>query len=625
MYRCLAVLSFFALLLTSCNVIYSPNYKSNLACPQIEQQCKPVRWKGVPDDTSKSYRDNSEEYYVIEPVKQINTKDDEWQLSFFPNGKAAMTYSDKDEQKIMLVRMPRENRASIESGIGVPLDGSVGAVSVFNDSTIYFSGLENKIYAKNNDFENRKFRNITDTTNLINADKEYLAKTDIYEGHFNGLIVSDVKSLSGYFGLPVNCWKSQPAISKSGKILFFVAKIDDIRGTDIFFSYKKADNSWSKAVNCGNIVNTQCDELTPFVAGDSILYFASCGHETVGGYDIFKSTISPELYNAVKEERFDEIEGFADRFFSVPENLKAPLNTPADEMFPSCPDGNCDSLLYYASAQNNSGVNVIYKHGGFDIYLRKKVHKVKMIAGVAKEIKDNFDLNVLPDDTLIESPKIEIFNLQGTVYNKKNNERVPNSDIRVKETEFNTEVSHFKSDTDGEYSIPLPKNREFEVTAQSDTLFYDSYRIKVDAGDTCKTIRHDFKLPELILLRINFPYDVYDDPYRYTLDSNGVETNVTWENELDNLAQNILSSLDKIQKISLVGYTDDIGSADYNKQLGQHRVDFVIAELVKRNVPENILAGRSEGKRQLLQRFSDEDIKLYRKRLRRVEILKVLK
>jgi outer membrane protein OmpA-like peptidoglycan-associated protein len=126
-------------------------------------------------------------------------------------------------------------------------------------------------------------------------------------------------------------------------------------------------------------------------------------------------------------------------------------------------------------------------------------------------------------------------------------------------------------------------------------------------------------------MRINFPLDEYQNPYKYTLDSLGTETNRTWEEELHLLTTNILKSKAKIKKIILVGHTDDIASEEYNIQLGRRRVQFVISELIKLGVPQELLEGRSAGKNEPLTRLDNEDISIYRKRLRRVTLEKILK
>jgi outer membrane protein OmpA-like peptidoglycan-associated protein len=72
-----------------------------------------------------------------------------------------------------------------------------------------------------------------------------------------------------------------------------------------------------------------------------------------------------------------------------------------------------------------------------------------------------------------------------------------------------------------------------------------------------------------------------------------------------------------------VGHTDDVDTDESNQILGKQRVDFVIDKLVERGVPRNILEGRGEGEQQLLERRKGEPLDTWRKRCRRVELMKV--
>jgi outer membrane protein OmpA-like peptidoglycan-associated protein len=149
--------------------------------------------------------------------------------------------------------------------------------------------------------------------------------------------------------------------------------------------------------------------------------------------------------------------------------------------------------------------------------------------------------------------------------------------------------------------------------------------MRVEGTDTMTYVTKNVYVPEELTLRVNFPTDEYLNPYRYVLDSNGVETNMNWEASLDILADNIMKSKEYIEKIIFVGNTDDVGTDEYNKQLGQRRVDFIISELEKRGVPAKLLEGRSAGKKELLPQREGEDISMWRKRCRRVDLQKINK
>jgi len=109
-----------------------------------------------------------------------------------------------------------------------------------------------------------------------------------------------------------------------------------------------------------------------------------------------------------------------------------------------------------------------------------------------------------------------------------------------------------------------------------------------------------------------------------TLDSNGRETSQPWRSAIDLLAMNVRASGARLRRLILTGHTDDVDTDAANVELGRQRVDFVIDQLLQRGVPRGVLEGRSAGERELPARRPDESVEQWRKRARRVELVKVL-
>jgi OOP family OmpA-OmpF porin len=89
------------------------------------------------------------------------------------------------------------------------------------------------------------------------------------------------------------------------------------------------------------------------------------------------------------------------------------------------------------------------------------------------------------------------------------------------------------------------------------------------------------------------------------------------------LAENIRLDIQNLQKIILVGHTDDVGTNEYNIGLGSRRVNFVKSELIKRGVPGEIIETRTAGEGEPLGRRPGEELDMFRKRLRRVTVEKI--
>jgi len=77
--------------------------------------------------------------------------------------------------------------------------------------------------------------------------------------------------------------------SPSGDTLFFTSSRPKGKGgLDLYFSVRLPTGDWSIPTNLGETINTPFDENYPNLSPDGLtLYFASKGHNSMGGYDIF--------------------------------------------------------------------------------------------------------------------------------------------------------------------------------------------------------------------------------------------------------------------------------------------------------------------------------------------------
>ncbi|MDD5571181.1 MAG: hypothetical protein PHD97_08500 [Bacteroidales bacterium] len=105
-------------------------------------------------------------------------------------------------------------------------------------------------------------------------------------------------------------------ITDSNEIYYSSYGMEGNNKKDIYKVVKKKEGGWSVPENLGTIINTKYDEDYPFMLPDGkTLYFCSKGHNSMGGYDIFKS-----VYSKTNET------------WSEPENLDFAINTPYDDI-----------------------------------------------------------------------------------------------------------------------------------------------------------------------------------------------------------------------------------------------------------------------------------------------------
>lgn len=80
---------------------------------------------------------------------------------------------------------------------------------------------------------------------------------------------------------------AHPCISADGKRLFFSSdRPGGFGGKDIYYT-DWTGSGWGPPVNLGPEINTEGDELYPFLHEDGRLFFSSDGHLGLGGFDIF--------------------------------------------------------------------------------------------------------------------------------------------------------------------------------------------------------------------------------------------------------------------------------------------------------------------------------------------------
>ena len=146
-------------------------------------------------------------------------------------------------------------------------------------------------------------------------------------------------------GKPINStyWEGGACLSPDGKTLFFTSERKGGLGhSDIWMSKKINNKEWSKPENLGSPVNTPYDEVGLFMAPDGkTLFFASNGPNSMGSYDVFKTT-------------------FENGKWSEPVNLGYPINT---EFSDGPISMDATGRVAYISSDRPGGL------GGKDIYM----------------------------------------------------------------------------------------------------------------------------------------------------------------------------------------------------------------------------------------------------------------
>ncbi|MES2760687.1 MAG: hypothetical protein V4677_00715 [Bacteroidota bacterium] len=206
-------------------------------------------------------------------------------------------------------------------------------------------------------------------------------------------------------------WENNSSLSPDGKSLYFSSnRPGGLGGKDIYRSNLLPDGTWGAAKNMGDKINTPLDEDAPFIHYDGrLLLFCSQGHNSIGGYDIFKTYMSP-----------------VDSSWSAAENMGCPINTPGDE------------IHYVLSPSGDNGYYGLGKadgFGDFDIY--KVEPGITGIMPVVAVSKGRVTLDTMPVEAEI------------TV------------EVPARNTVFRTVKSNAKT---GAYRITLPVGEDYKIT-----------------------------------------------------------------------------------------------------------------------------------------------------------------
>jgi hypothetical protein len=539
--------------------IYPPTKQKALDCTVPQEECKPYRYSPGEFDYSKF------------EIKQVTGLPAEQicQISFSENN--------------VFITQVLQGKHLIYNAKQTAIDKFTLTGSVLSKGDYYglaTSAAGKLIYSQLPD----------ETTSVEKGLQSYLIDYSLDETY-----ISQVKSLD-YLKQSKYEWHSHPALTQDAKVLFFASdRPDGEGGIDIWYSKITKNGQWSTPANCGPMVNTPCDDMSPYIVGTKLL-FASRGHAGLGGLDLFTATI---FYDENKVR------------FGKAENMGPQINTEANEIFPGS-KWNIDSLIYFA---RNTGDK-------FEMFYRIPVKPFKR--DIAQRVrKDTIPVQKKPITEVIDPNLPKDYAYFGEVYSQSDLSAIPNANININ-MPGNDTIIKLVADRKGKFNLRLKKGYSYNVSAHSDNYFYDMEQSYVGKNEIREIVEQKFYLPKIAVLRINFPLDVYDKPYEFVLDTNGNLTERLWESEIAAATRDITFAMSLIKEIIITGYTDTLNSTSYNYQLGLKRANFVKSQLVQNGIPAKLITVKSMGETNPLPQKPDEPEEIWSQRLRRVTISKVM-
>ncbi|MDP4225613.1 MAG: carboxypeptidase-like regulatory domain-containing protein, partial [Bacteroidota bacterium] len=226
-------------------------------------------------------------YYKIKPVS-FNSPQSDFSPAYFKNGLVYLSNRSKGSGE----KFPAEEKKTnfLTYYFFDFADSSVknfipGIASKLNEGPATFNAEQNVIFfTQNNDFKAGKNKSGRTTLQIYSAN----LKNGKW-GKFEKLPFEKDEYSYGH-----------PALNKNNTLLYFISDMPGgYGGTDIYVCEYK-NGIWGTPANLGPIINTEGNEMFPFVDEMDNLYFASDGHPGLGGLDIFKATPENGTYKEVK-------------------------------------------------------------------------------------------------------------------------------------------------------------------------------------------------------------------------------------------------------------------------------------------------------------------------------------
>lgn len=350
-----------------------------------------------------------------------------------------------------------------------------------------------------------------------------------------------------------------PALSADGKTVYFVSRMKGgFGGADIWKTiYDPKGNTWSAPINCGPQINGAGDEMYPYVSDDSkTLYFASNSHPGMGGLDLFKAEI-----------------GADGKFSKAAENLKAPLNSGADD-FGIVFEGKKQRGYFSSNREGGKGSDDVWS-----FYL----------------------------------PPL-LFNLKGNVTSKGSSitqkgkgEPITNAKVNILGSDGSIQDATTKSD--GAYTFKLKENVSYTVTIEAgkaavSATFKDGHLASQDMGalttageKESKDFVKNFEL-QPVEKAIRMP-EIQYDLAKWDLRPESKDS-------LNFLYQILVDNPSIV--VELNSHTDSRGDAKKNLELSQKRAQSCVDYLVnEKHIAAARLKAVGKGKTELL--ISDAEIK----------------
>ena len=187
-----------------------------------------------------------------------------------------------------------------------------------------------------------------------------------------------------------------PSLSADGTTLYFSSNMPGgFGGMDLYITKRRADGSWMKPINLGPDINTNKNEVFPFIHDSGMLFFTSDGHPGFGGLDLFMINLG--------SKRWSEVVNLGQPFNSNADDLSLIINSNGTRgYFTSSRAGGAgkDDIYVFETPDGLRGLEVVEKNiplaTVFDISNQTR------LAGVALRVFERSEEGYLGNEALYD-------------------------------------------------------------------------------------------------------------------------------------------------------------------------------------------------------------------------------
>ncbi len=414
-------------------------------------------------------------------------------------------------------------------------------------------------------------------------------------------------------------------LSDDEQTLFFASdRPGSIGGSDIYFVKREGD-TWSEPVNMGSAINTEGEEMFPFMSKDGVLYFASNGHLGLGGLDLFvASKLSSGDYqvknmgypiNSEKDDfslflKSDGINGFfaSNRDGGTGDDDIYKFKILKDIDFKKHLAGD---LINQQTKHLLDNVKVTLKDENDNLIESKITDQVGHFAFELDEIKassfiveadgyyplkQSLDLDSDLNNIALKLIPIPVYGIYGSVLMLPDS--IPVSDVTLNiEAEEGGRISA-KTGVDGTFRTKLEKETKYNIIFMKKGFFTKRVLYSTVGRDTGYVNLNEYMSLEMEVVELGKSIEIN---ILYDLGKWDIRADAAVE--LDDMVK-FLKDNPEI-KIELGSHTDARGSAKSNQILSQKRAESAVQYMIDNGISKERITAKGYGETKLKNRCAD--------------------